>query len=171
MTAKQFADKYQLWPTITVAASAILTEPFVTEILKKVSQIPVHKSRATRCLGMYVSKAGESISIRLQFAQEPDLLQQTFLHEIAHAFDHLSRKRSHNPYRRAHGPGWKNWALMLGIEAKSTGQSVALQALHQQRLKRVAVCRKCGTEFHRARRLNRNRTYIHHQCGGKLQTL
>ncbi|MDA3904103.1 MAG: hypothetical protein PF441_11730, partial [Desulfuromusa sp.] len=107
----------------------------------------------------------------LQFAQEPGNLQHTFLHEVAHACDHLSRKHGHQPYRRAHGSSWKVWAKALGISTQCCGESEAVRALHQQRLKLVAVCQKCGIEFHRVRRLNRNRTYTHNQCGGKIQRL
>ena len=170
MTAKQFADEYQLWTTIAASVNTILDEPLAADLLKQIAMIPVYKSRATRSLGMYISKAGQPVCIRLQFAQEVETLQQTFLHEVAHACDHLTRKHGHHQYRRAHGPGWRNWASMLGVEARSTGRSEAVQALHQQRLKRVAVCQKCGMEFHRVRRLNRNRSYLHKRCGGQLRT-
>ena len=169
MTVKQIANKYQLWQQIEKAVNGILAEEAAPALLEKIGQIPIQKSWATRRLGAYVSLGKEPICIRLQFAQEPDNLKQTFLHEVAHACDHLSRKSGRQSYRRAHGSSWKTWAKELGIPPRSCGESEAVKKLHQQRLKLVAICQKCGAEFHRVRRLNRNRTYTHHRCGGKIQ--
>lgn len=169
MTVKQIADEFSLWQQIEVAASTILTQGSVPALLEKIATIPIHKSHATRRLGVYVSMGREPICIRLQFAQEADNLKQTFLHEVAHACDHLSRKAGLQPYRRAHGASWQTWAKELGISPQCCGESPAVRQLHQQRLKLVAICQKCGAEFHRVRCLNRNRTYTHHQCGGKIE--
>ena len=169
MTVKQIATEFQLWQQIEKAVNGILSRESASVLLEKIGQIPIQKSRATRRLGAYVSMGKEPICIRLQFAQEADNLKQTFLHEVAHACDHLSRKGSCHSYRRAHGPSWKNWAMELGIPPRCCGESDAVKQLHQQRLKLVAICQKCGTEFHRVRRLNRNRTYTHDRCGGKIQ--
>jgi len=171
MTVKQIADEFSLWQQIETAVNGILKEGSAPALLKKIATIPIHKSRATRRLGAYVSRGGEPICIRLQFAQEPDNLKHTFLHEVAHACDHLSRSKKTSTYRRAHGPSWKNWARALGISTQCCGESDAVRDLHQQRLKLVAVCQKCGAEFHRVRRLNRNGTYIHQQCGGRIKTV
>ena len=169
MTVKQIAEKYQLWQQIEKAVNGILTGGSASVLLEKIAQIPIHKSWATRRLGAYVSMGKDPICIRLQFAQEPDNLKQTFLHEVAHACDHLSREDNHQRYRRAHGLSWKTWAKELGISPRSCGESEAVKKLHQQRLKLVASCQKCGAEFHRVRHLNRNRTYTHNRCGGKIQ--
>ncbi len=169
MTVKQIANELQLWSQIEVAAVKIVSERSIASFLDKIAQIPVERSRATRRLGAYVSRAGEPVCIRIQFAQEPEILKQTFLHEVAHACDHLNREKDPHSYRRAHGPSWENWARTLGISTQCCGESEAIRTLHQQRLKLVAVCQKCGTEFHRVRRLNRNRTYVHDRCGGKIE--
>jgi predicted SprT family Zn-dependent metalloprotease len=171
MTVKELADELDLWQHIELSVEGMISKYSIASFLEKIAPIPIQKSRATRRLGAYVSRGGEPVCIRLQFAQEPDNLKQTFLHEVAHACDHLSRKGWHKPYRRAHGPCWKSWAKALGISPKSCGESEAVRALHQQRLKLVAVCQKCGTEFHRVRRLNRNRNYTHQQCGGRIKTV
>ena len=171
MTVKQIADELCLWQQIEIAANNILAKKSVSALLERVASIPIHKSRATRRLGAYVSMGETPICIRLQFAQEPDNLKQTFLHEVAHACDHLSRKKGYQSYQRAHGSSWKIWAKELGISPQCRGESPAVRQLHQQRLKLVAVCQKCGAEFHRVRRLNRNRTYTHNQCGGKIQSV
>ncbi|SEA00123.1 SprT-like family protein [Desulfuromusa kysingii] len=171
MTVKQYADALNLWQQIELAVEGMLLNASKAGFLEKIATIPIKKSHATRRLGAYVSRGGEPVCIRLQFAQEPENLKQTFLHEVAHACDYLSRKAGSQPYQRAHGPSWKLWTNALGISAKSSGESEAVKDLHQQRLKLVAVCQKCGTEFHRVRRLNRNRRYTHQQCGGRLKTV
>ncbi|MCD6188006.1 MAG: SprT-like domain-containing protein, partial [Desulfuromusa sp.] len=159
MTVKQIADELCLWQHIEIAVNTILTKGSASVLLERIATIPVHKSRATRRLGAYVSMGETPVCIRLQFAQEPDNLKQTFLHEVAHACDHLSRKSGRPSYQRAHGSSWKIWAKELGISPQCRGESPAVRQLHQQRLKLVAICQKCGAEFHRVRRLNRNRTY------------
>lgn len=165
---KKFAEEHGLWQQIVAAVETILqtidTEPLIAQIAK----IPVRPSRATRSLGMYVSKLGEPVCIRLQFAQEETLLRQTFLHEVAHTCDHLSHQAG-GKYRRAHGPGWRQWAHALGISPERCGKSEAVADLHRQRLKLVAICQKCGAEFRRVRRLNRRGRYIHSTCGGRLR--
>ena len=169
MTVKQLAEELHLWSQIEATVENVLTDDSVAVFLEKIAQIPIQKSWATRRLGAYVSMGKDPICIRLQFAQEPDNLKQTFLHEVAHACDHLSQKTGRQPYRRAHGPTWKVWVKELGIPPRYCGESEAVKKLHQQRLKLVAICQKCGAEFHRVRRLNRNRTYTHNCCGGKIQ--
>jgi len=169
MTVKQIADELCLWQQIEKAVNTILTGESASVLLEKTGQIPIQKSSATRRLGAYVSMGEKPVCIRLQFAQDPDNLKQTFLHEVAHACDHLSRKKGYQSYQRAHGSSWKIWAKELGISPQCRGESPAVRQLHQQRLKLVAVCQKCGAEFHRVRRLNRNRSYTHNRCGGKIQ--
>jgi predicted SprT family Zn-dependent metalloprotease len=171
MTVKQIADEFFLWQQIKTAINGMLKEGSAPSLVEQIAKIPIQKSRATRRLGAYVSLGGEPVCIRLQFAQEPDNLVHTFLHEVAHACDHLSCTGGRRAYRRAHGPSWKIWAGALGISTQSCGESEAVRALHQQRLKLVAVCQRCGLEFHRVRRLNRNRTYTHNSCGGKIRRL
>jgi len=171
MTVKQHADELDLWQHIEFAVEGMISRRSVVGFLEQIASIPVQKSRATRRLGVYVSRGREPVCIRLQFAQEPDNLKQTFLHEVAHACDHLSRKKRPQSYRQAHGPSWKDWAKVLGISPQSYGESEAVRALHQKRLKLVAVCQRCGAEFHRVRRLNRNGSYTHQQCGGRIKTV
>jgi len=171
MTVKQIADEFSLWEQIETAVNGILGEGAASALLEKIARIPIHKSRATRRLGAYVFLGKEPICIRLQFAQEPDNLKQTFLHEVAHACDHLNQNGGRQSYRRAHGLSWKSWAKELGIPPQCCGASEAVKQLHQKRLKLVAICQKCGTEFRRVRRLNRNRIYIHQNCGGKIKSV
>ncbi|MDX2494671.1 MAG: SprT-like domain-containing protein [Desulfuromusa sp.] len=171
MTVKQIADEFSLWQEIETAVNGILVEGSAPDLLEKIAKIPIQHSRATRRLGAYISKGDEPICIRLQFAQEPDNLKHTFLHEVAHACDHLNRSNKPSTYRRAHGSSWKGWARALGISTQCSGESEAVRLLHQQRVKLIAVCQKCGAEFHRVRRLNRNRIYIHQNCGGKIKSV
>ncbi|MCF6267716.1 MAG: SprT-like domain-containing protein [Desulfuromusa sp.] len=172
MTVKQIADEFNLWQQIEAAVNGILVaESAAPALLERIARIPIHKSRSTRRLGVYVSKGSEPICIRLQFAQEQANLKQTFLHEVAHACDHLTRSKKPSTYQRVHGSSWKEWARVLGISTQSCGESEAVSLLHQQRVKLIAVCLKCGVEFYRVRRLNRNRIYIHQNCGGKIKSV
>jgi len=171
MTVKQIAIEFNLWQTIESAVAELLPRRAVAGFLAQIALIPIRKSRATRRLGVYVSMGRKPVCIRLQFAQEPDNLRQTFLHEVAHACDHLSRKGWRQEYRPAHGESWKNWARALGISTSTSAESEAVRQLHQQRLKLIGVCGKCGAEFHRVRRLNRTRIYTHEQCGGRIRQL
>ena len=168
MTVIQFARQHDLWPQITAAIENFLPETKAGKLLRRIADLPIQPSRAARSLGAYVSKAGEPVCIRLQFAQEPVNLRETFLHELGHLCDHLCHQ-SGNRYRRAHGPDWQNWAKMLGAVPERCGKSAALEKLYQQRLKLVAVCQNCGTEFRRTRRLNQRRKYFHSNCGGRLR--
>ena len=169
-TVRSLADQLNVWAQINGAACQILGVKEGAILLDGIAHLPVRRSRATRTLGSYASRAGKAWCIRLQFALEPDLLKETFLHELAHACDHLTNQPDQN-YRRAHGTGWKGWAAALGIEGRVRGQSEILSRLYRQKLKPVAVCRRCGAEFHRVRRLNRRRKYIHQVCGGQLDPL
>ena len=169
MTVKQIAEQFYLWRQIEIAVENLLADISVAEFLEKIGNIPIKSSWSTRRLGAYVSMGGEPVCIRLQLAQEHDNLKQTFLHEVAHACDHLSRKAGQRSYRLAHGVAWKIWAEGLGISSQRCGESNAIRQLHQKRLKLVGKCVKCGIEINRVRRLNRNRVYTHSNCGGKIE--
>ena len=169
MTVKQLAAEFDLWSQVETAVRGMQTGRPAADFLDRIARIPILPSRATRSLGCYMSRSGRAVCIRLQFAQEPDTLKQTFLHELAHACDHLSREPGRESYRLTHGSAWKRWALALGITTRRCGESEAVRKLHQKRMKLVAVCSKCGAEFHRVRSLNKNRLYSHNRCGGKIE--
>ncbi len=168
MTVKLLAQKLELWGSIRAAVEQRLASRPARKLLLLLEEIPIERSRALRRLGCYVSRAGSPVCIRLQFAQEPQALVETFLHEVAHACDHLSRK-SWRGHRLAHGPSWRDWALGLGIQPQTQGNSEQIERLYRERLKVVAVCSRCGFELRRLRRLNRQRSYIHTACGGTLR--
>ncbi len=168
MTVQSFALEYGVWRQVSAAIRSALPGAEAERLLEQIAAVPVRPSRAVRSLGAYASKAGEPVCIRLQFAQEPDSLKETFLHELAHLCDHLSNQ-SGKRYRRAHGPQWRAWARLFGTVTDRCGKSDALETLYQQRLKLVAVCQNCGEEFRRIRRLNRRRKYFHISCGGRLR--
>ncbi|OEU70099.1 MAG: hypothetical protein BA864_05730 [Desulfuromonadales bacterium C00003093] len=170
MTVKSFATEQNLWCRIEDAVKQALEGNAVDALLQRLAGVPIKSSRASRMLGAYIFKTGEPVCIRLQFVQSPESLQQTFLHEVAHACDHLS----HQPkkvQRRGHGRAWQAWAVALGILPVRCGESAELAQLHRTRLKPVAVCQKCGFVLQRVRRLNRRGDYIHRSCGGRLKTL
>ena len=170
MTVKSLATELSLWGQIVDALESRLPAADADRLLAQISGIPIRRSRAVRSLGAYVSKSQFPVCIRLQFMQEPQELRDTLLHEVAHACDHLSCQPG-RIYRRAHGPSWRSWAEGFGIKPERCGHSAKLKQLHAERLKVVAVCRRCGTELRRLRRLNRKRKYIHSRCGGRLRLL
>ena len=89
MTVRQFSEQNELWTQVTAAIGGYLSAAESPRLLQQIADLPVRPSRAVRSLGCYVSRLGEPVCIRLQLAQEPEVLQQTFLHELAHLCDHL----------------------------------------------------------------------------------
>jgi len=168
MTVIELAEQLGIAHPVAYAVRSMLSVAEAERLLQKLASLPVQRSHAVQRLGSYVSRGSEPEAIRLQFKQEEAQLCATFLHEIAHACDHLSHQ-SGRPYRQAHGPGWQSWMAALGQPAQSRGNSAALSALRQQRLKVVAVCRTCGAEIRRLRCLDRRKRYVHTDCGGRLQ--
>lgn len=167
MDVSRFSTEYGLGARIEAAQDECGCDQAV---LTRIYNLPVRKSHAVRRLGSYVARGGEPVEIRLQFALEEPKLVETFLHELAHCLDHLTNQKG-KPYRRAHGPGWRRWASALGIVPERCGESEALQQLHAQRLKVVAVCKKCGFELQRIKRLPRKRKYSHTDCGGTFKMI
>ena len=150
-------------------ASAIQSCGYDNGLLQQVAELPVRRSHAVRRLGSYVTRGGVPVAIRLQFAQEEEVLIETFLHELAHCLDHLTNQNG-KPYRRAHGEGWRRWATALQIAPERCGESEAMQQLHASRLKVVAVCKRCGYKLKRLRRLPHRRRYTHVGCGGSFKS-
>ena len=167
MTVSSLAEEFGLWTLVTAVIGDRLAPSEATVLIERLTHLPVKRSHAVQRLGCYVARGGEAQSIRLQFAQEPEQLQQTFLHELAHACDHLTHQNG-RPYRQAHGAGWQQWMEAFGLPAERVGRSVALSTLREQRLKVVAVCRSCGFEIKRLRRFDRRKRYLHIECGGRL---
>ncbi len=168
MTVFSLAEELGLWTMITAVIDERLDRRAATVLIARLEQLPVKRSHAVQRLGSYVAKGSEPLAIRLQFAQEPEQLRLTFLHELAHACDHLAHQNG-RPYRQAHGPGWQAWMAAFGLPAERIGRSEALATLRERRLKVVAVCRRCGAEVKRLRRFDRRKRYLHTECGGKLQ--
>ena len=166
---RELAESLGLWEQISTVVKCHCRDNGDKVLLHKLAAIRVVGSRATSRLGSYVFCGNDPICIRLQFAQEPDNLCQTFLHEIAHACDHLHRGWERRR-RFGHGEQWRQWAQALGVDTRSSGSSSAVAGLHQRRKKLVAVCRRCGAEIYRVRRLNRRYRYIHPSCGGTLKS-
>lgn len=170
MLVRELGEKLCLWAQIEAAARLRCDSGRVSWLLEQVGRIPVQHSRATSRLGSYVFRGREPVCIRLQFAQEADSLRQTFLHEIAHACDHLMDK-GNQQQRVRHDRSWQLWAQALGISPAVRGQSAVLSSLHKRRKKLVAVCQVCGVRIYRVRQLNRKGIYIHPACGGTLQAI
>ncbi|MFO7766221.1 MAG: SprT-like domain-containing protein, partial [Pelovirga sp.] len=168
ISVRHLAESLGLWEQISAGVSSRCCGDRATVLLPQIAAIRVLGSRATSRLGSYTFRGKDPVCIRLQLAQEPESLCRTFLHELAHACDHLYR--GWRPRRRfGHGEQWRRWAQILGAAPRSAGSSKAVTALHQQRQKLVAVCQGCGAEIRRARRLNQKGRYIHPPCGGTLK--
>ena len=165
MTIDRFVTEQGLEGRI---ADALVRRGCDPGLFGQIAEVPVLRSHAVRRLGSYVTKGGEPVAIRLQFVQEEMRLVETFLHELAHLFDHVTNQQG-KPYRRAHGEGWRQWAQALQIAPELCGDSEALRQLHIDRLKVVAVCKRCGFELKRLRRLPRRRRYSHVDCGGTFR--
>lgn len=169
-TVETLCRRLQLLDRLHAGLAASVPEATRQSLLDRLLPLPVRPSHALRSLGSYVARAGQPLCIRLQFAQSPDQLQETLLHELAHACDHLTNQPGQR-YRRAHGPGWQAWAKTLGIDPRRSGHCPELERLHRQRLKVVAICQRCGAEIRRTRRLPARRRYLHPECGGRIVAL
>lgn len=139
------------------------------ELLLQLQLLPLKRSHAVTRLGSYSCRGAKPLSIRLQFAQEPEQLEQTLLHEIAHFLDHQTRSLR-GPYRNPHGRSWQYWLQVVG-GANGSGCSAALSDLYHQRLKPVARCQRCGLLLKRLRRLPQRQRWLHRDCGGLLVPL
>lgn len=169
LLVRDLAEQLGLWEQVDAAVRYICDAATDKELLYKLAAIRVVDSRATSRLGSYVYRGRDPICIRLQFAQEEECLRHTFLHEIAHACDHLHR--GWHRRRFGHGDPWRRWAQALGVDVCVSGSSSVVAGLHQRRKKLVAVCQGCGAEFYRVRRLNRRGNYVHPSCGGTLRRI
>lgn len=139
------------------------------ELLIQLQQLPLKRSHAVTRLGSYSCRGAKPLAIRLQFAQEPEQLEQTLLHEIAHFLDHQTRSLR-GPYRNPHGRSWQSWLQRVG-GAGGSGSSAAISDLYRQRLKPVARCQRCGLLLKRLRRLPQRQRWLHRNCGGLLVSL
>jgi len=166
-TVRVVAEKLEVWDRFVSGVLARLGRQGGTELIERLTALPVRPSRAVRSLGSYVSRGREAVCIRLQYQQELENLRETLLHELAHACDHLTRREAAN-YRRAHDKRWKTWARSLGVDPRGTGRSEILHEMREGRMKVVAVCQNCGFEFRRLRRFSigrRRRHMVHPACG------
>jgi len=164
------AAAWELTGHLEQALRAHLDPARADEIGGRLGVIPVFASRAARRLGSCTVRRGVPVAIRLQLAQSPEMLAETFLHEIAHALDHLSGDFERGD-RRSHGPSWQRWARALGIPPEVTGHCEALTRIRARRVKPVARCERCGHVLHRLRRLARGRVWLHRSCGGRYAPL
>ncbi|CAN5427163.1 hypothetical protein BH11ARM1_BH11ARM1_08150 [soil metagenome] len=90
-------------------------------------------------------------------------VRETLTHEYAH---HLAVHR-HGMKERAHGRGWKQAMIDLGVDPKVRHNFEVQRSAPRQKV--VYKCSKCGLKIERSRRLRRDRVYMHNGCGGKVQ--
>lgn len=163
-TVQELSLQLGVWNVFSAGVAVRLGPEQAVPLIGRIGCLPVRASRATGLLGSYAHRGGEPCCIRLQMSQEPELLRTTLLHELAHACEHLAAPQPRR-HRCGHGPAWREWAVAFGIVPRHSGQSAALRALRQERLKPVAVCERCGRVFYRLRRLSPRRTWLHPECG------
>lgn len=163
-TVRTVADKIGVWELFAAGVRGCLDPAAAAALITRLANLPVRPSRATGLLGSYAHCGSEPQCIRLQPRQEPELLRTTLLHELAHACEHLTASNPRR-HRCTHGAAWQAWALAFGIVPQRSGQSAALHALRQERLKPVAICERCGCVFHRLRHLPSRRSWVHPECG------
>ncbi len=167
-TVGQLLRYLELCASLKDKVYAELGETRGAKLFSQLQELPLRKSHAVTRLGSYSCRGAEPLSIRLQFAQESEQLQQTFLHEIAHFLDHQTRSGG-GAYRNPHGRSWQHWVRVVGVESESrSGISAAMSCLYQQRLKPVARCNRCGQLLKRLRRLPLKQRWLHRDCGGLL---
>lgn len=94
-------------------------------------------------------------------------LEDTFLHELAHAIDYLLFKG------RGHGHTWKKVMAALGLDPARCHRIKYLDEDHEVRpaaSRRKSevdyLCEKCKFVWTRSRSLPRRRVYSHRNCGG-----
>ena len=167
MQVNAFIEQYSLRSRVETALIELDAD---LSLLDEIGLLPVRKSRAVRRFGAYVTKGREPVEIRLQFALELPELVETFLHELAHCLDHMTLQKG-QPYRKAHGKGWQRWASALGVAPNRCCKSDVLTRLQEEKMKVVAICRKCGYELKRLRRLPQKRKFVHTDCGGHFKLL
>jgi hypothetical protein len=158
------AKKHEVWECFVRGVCCRLPSEDAKPLILCLGHLPVRASHAVGLLGAYLHRGPTPLGIRLQPRQEPAQLGITLLHELAHACDHLTAVDP-SRHRCSHGPGWRRWAQAFAIDPVTAGHSPALAALRRARLKPVAVCERCGTVFHRLRRLSGRRRWVHPQCG------
>ena len=158
------AKELEVWERFGRGVSRCVAGEEATLLVRRLGSLPVHPSRAVGLLGSYLHRGPEPLAIRLQPCQEAAQLGITLLHELAHACDHLTAADP-GRHRCTHGPHWRHWARAFAIDPVVAGHSPALADLRRARLKPVAVCERCGTVFHRLRRLAARRRWLHPQCG------
>lgn len=158
-----------LYGSLQEQVGAALGKTRGEKLLVQLQQLPLKQSHAVTRLGSYSCRGAIPLAIRLQFAQEPEQLEQTLLHEIAHFLDHQTRNLR-GPYRNPHGRSWQYWLQLVG-GADGRGCSAAISTLYRQRLKPVARCQRCGLLLKRLRRLPQRQRWLHRDCGGLLVPL
>lgn len=164
-TVRALAEQLQVWSRFEAGVSSRLGTAEGAALLEQLASLPVRPSRSVRMLGAYIYRGDTPVAIRIQFAQEEVVMAETLLHELAHACNHLHPPAGRTA-RQTHGASWQGWARAFGIAPSRKGCSEAIDQLYASRLKVVAVCKKCGAEFRRLRKMAAGRSYIHPGCGG-----
>lgn len=95
--------------------------------------------------------------------------EASVLSTLTHEYAHLLAVARHGSAGAGHGPAWRQAMMDLGQEVKvhhnyEVERNVSRQKVHY-------VCRKCGANIQRSRRLPSRRKYLHVGCGGEIRLL
>ncbi len=115
------------------------------------------KSTLGRCHYKPVKKI--TLSEWYVFHNDESDVEDTILHEIAHALDYMERGRS------AHDRNWRKWCLRVGANPQRCGKSDLIRP--DNHYKYVDKC--CGKTYRR-HRMSLNRMYYCPSCKGSLYT-
>jgi SprT protein len=105
----------------------------------------------------------QRIALSKLVLKTPEQLRETLLHEYAHllAVHRAGRKGI------GHGAPWKQAMIDLGLEPKVHHKFDVKR--NQSRQEVVYLCKRCGSEIIRKRKLNPRRRYMHLRCGGLIK--
>jgi hypothetical protein len=134
-----------------------------------VSVNPRYRRKLGYCSWRRDLTTGEIVFVRIQLhpllESEPELLEVTFRHEVAHAWAVYA-----GHHDAGHGPIWKHYARLMGLHNPSAFNGTeAAHRVGQHHCKTVATCTKCGYEIKRVRAWTARRPHRHIKCGGLIQ--
>jgi alkylated DNA nucleotide flippase Atl1 len=130
--------------------------------------VPVHVNPRLRTVlgkaGFHTRTKEYSIEIHKCVFADPDQMQKTLAHEVAHVIAGISQ---------GHNSRWKAIARRLGHSGeRCSTREVAERIGMPKRARRVqrivARCVRCDYEVIRTRALKRGATFTHIRCGGRI---
>lgn len=123
---------------------------------------PEIKWKALRVAAGYAYYRQGAIGLSTRIVTDETRLRNTLLHEYAH----LLAVARYGIAGAGHGAPWKEAMQDLGLDPIVRHDYEVER--NEKRQVVVYRCQRCGEQFERRRRLNRNRRYVHAGCGGAI---